>query len=305
MHLIKQTTYMQTLNTKLFFWLTPLLYLMLLSTSTCSANTRFIDQFQISPPINEATADRITSYYSEDITLPLEQQKTELFELNEQLESVASEHSNKAVYWFIKGLLHKNIASYYTDIENSLLATTHISNKDMAYEKAIELSNTSNNTLSAAIFSTMKHGLPQDLKIKATQNELSMGGNGEDDSYYWYLHWSNIDQLEKAGRKEDALDAYKNMQKELKQSDMDMSVYDDLTKKIESETLKKTRLQSPAPGTATKKTNITPDTKKEKKKNAKPLDKKYVVIFSIISLSVLSIVIVMIYETMKNRNKRK
>gem|GEM_PF-4211802 len=296
---------MQMLNTKLFFWLTPLLYLMLFSTSTCSANTRFIDQFQISPLINEVTSDRIASYYSEDIALPLEQQKTELFELNEQLESIAREHSNKAVYWFIKGLLHKNIASYYTDIEDSLLATTHINSKNMAYKKAIELSSIPNNQLSAAIFSTMKHGLPQDLKIQATQNELSMGGNGEDDSYYWYLHWSNIDQLEKAGRKEDALEAYKKMQIELKQSNMDMSIYDSLTKKIESETLKKSSVESPPSDTAVKKINIRANVKKEKKENTKPLDKKYVVIFSIILISVISIVIVMIYEVMQKQKKLK
>jgi len=299
MPLIKQITYMQMLYIKLLIRFTFMLLVIMASVPLCSANTRFIDQFQIAPIINEAIAGRITEYYSEDIPLPLEQQKIELLNLQSQLDNLASTHSDRAIYWFLKGLHQKNIASYYIEKNNVSLANNHMNNKNTAFKKALELSKLPDNQLSAAIFSTMKHGLPQDLKIEATKNELALGGNGESDSYYWYLHWSNIDQLEKAGRKEEAQAAYKKMQKELQRSDMDMSVYNSLTKKIETETLGK-----PAPKTP----NTSPPPEKkvqapEKKDSPKKYETKYIIILSVILLSVLVVIAVTIYELIQKRKK--
>ena len=290
---------MQMLNTKLLLYISFVLHVILTSISLCSANTRFVEQFQTGSIIDEAIADRITEYYSEDIPLTLEQQKTELLNLQNQLDSLAKNYSDKAIYWFIKGLHHKNFASYYIEKNNSPLAMNHVNNKNMAFKKALELGKLPGNKLSAAIFSTMKHGLPQELRIEATKNEIGLGGNGDNDSYYWYLHWSNIDQLEKAGRKEEAQAAYKTMQRELQRSDMDMSVYSSLTKKIETETLGKL---------TPKASNSSPPPEKkiqapEKKDSPKKYDIKYIIILSVILLSILITLAVTIYEFAQKRKK--
>lgn len=263
----------------------------------CLADTRFIEQFQVEPIIDEALANRITEYYSEDINLPLKEQRSELLELDSQLDNLISRHENIAIFWFIKGLHHKNMASYYTDEKNSSLTNSHLSLNIDAFKKSIQLAQLPNNQLSASIFSTMKHSLPQDLKIEATKNEIALGGNGDNDSYYWYLHWSNIDQLEKAGRKEEAKQAYQKMQRELKNSDADQSIYQPLTKKIETDTFnqlppKKAQARTPKP-------------EKNKKEKPKVYETKYIVILSVILLSIVSIVAVTAYEVLQNRKKKQ
>ncbi len=294
MHLIKQIIYMQMLITKSLKAVFLSLVYILASTSVCSANTLFIEQFQTEPLINSKLADRITQYHSENINLPAEQQKSELLNIDKQLEKLQNSYSDKSVYWFIKGLNYKNIASYYDENQKHQLAKSYINNKNIAYEKAIKLNN-NNNKLSAAIFSTMKLGLSEDLKISATKKEISLGGNGDNDSYYWYLHWSNIDQLEKAGRKDEAKAAYKQMQKELKNSNMDMSVYSSLTKKIETDTLKQNSKQL-------KKTGPSKKTQPEARSKPKKYDTKFIIMSTIAVFSVLSIFAVIFYEI---RRKRK
>jgi len=289
---------MQMLYIKLLIRITFGLFAIIASIPLCSANTRFIEQFQVAPIIDEAIAGRITEYYSKDIPLPLEQQKIELLNLQSQLDSLARTHSDKAIYWFIKGLHQKNIASYYIEKNNMSLANNHMNNKNMAFKKTLELEKLPGNQLSAAIFSTMKHGLPQDLKIEATKNEIALGGNGESDSYYWYLHWSNIDQLEKSGRKEEAQAAYRKMQKELQRSDMDMSVYNSLTKKIETETLGKPAPKASPPPPPEKSIQAP-----EKKDTPKKYETKYIIILSVILLSVLVVIAVTIYELIQKRKK--
>ena len=299
MHLIKQTTYMLMLYTKHMKYL--LLILQIFIAGSLAAG-QFTEQFQTEPVVNNALANRITEYYSEDINLPLKKQKAELLKINKQLDTVENKFSDNAVYWFIRGMQHRNMASYFIASKNSALSLSHIKNKDSAYAKAISLSEAKGKELSAAIYSTMKHGLPQDLKITATQNEISQGGNGDNDSYYWYLHWSNINQLQKAGRKKEAEDAYRTMQKELKDSGMDMSVYSNLTKQIEIQTLQKK--QTTPPNKAAKKQPA--QTKKkpaEHKKKEKKLDTKYIIISSIAAFSVISLSIVIVIELRRKRKK--
>jgi len=293
---------MQMLSIKAFNFYFSLLILLFTATNICSANTSFIEQFQTAPIIDATIADRIATYYSEDIQLPLEQQKTESLNLNNLLDNVENNFSNKAIYWFIRGLQHRNIASVYIADNNFASANIHLKMKNAAYKKSLELVTTTNNKLSAAIFSTMKHGLPEDLKIAATKNELELGGNGESDSYYWYLHWSNIDQLKKAGRDEEAQQAFKNMQKELKNSNQDVSIYNDLTKKIKSTTLKKAAPQKT-------KSNPKPEKKlkKEVKENPNTNNKnlKYTIIVSIVLASIMTLLAVTLYEMKKKKKKTK
>lgn len=299
MPLIKQTTYMQMLTTKSIKHIFLLLCVLLASTPVFSASIQFVDLFGIDPLINKELANRITEYHSENISLPPAQQKAELLQLNKQLENISDAYSKKAIYWFIRGLHFKNIAAYYFENKNNSLTKEFIDKKNLAYENAIELNSTNNNQLSAAIFSTMKHGLSDDLKIKATKREIALGGNGENDSYYWYLHWSNIDQLEKAGRSDEAKAAYKQMQKELKNSDMDMSIYGSFTKQIETQTLKQSSSKTQQKTQAPVKNKAEPKTKPEPKK----YDTKIIVISSIAVFSVLSLIGVIISELRRKRKK--
>ncbi|MCW9047099.1 MAG: hypothetical protein OQK46_03390 [Gammaproteobacteria bacterium] len=284
---------MQILNIKFSTLLICIICSIPLSISMCLADSRFIEQFQVEPVIDESIANRVTEYYSEDINLPLTQQRIELLGLDNKLNELSTINVNNAVFWFIKGLHHINMSSYYTEEKNLPLASSHMKQNNEAFKKSIQLAQSPDNQLSASIFSTMKHSLPEDLKIEATKNEIALGGNGENDSYYWYLHWSNIDQLEKAGRKEEAKQAYKNMQRELQSSGADNSIYQSLTRKIETETLK----QSPQ-------ANIEkPKAVKNRKVNEqeKVYETRYIVILSVIILSIASIVTVAAYEVLQNR----
>ena len=291
---------MQMLNIKFSALIGFLLCVISVYGSIGQANTRFTEQFQVDPIIDEPLANKITEYYSEDINLPLKQQRNELLQLDSQLEILSKTHTNNAVFWFIKGLHHKNMASYYAEEKNLPLANSHMTLNNKAFAKSIQLSKQPENQLSSSIFSTMKHSLPEDLRIEVTKNEIKLGGNGDNDSYYWYLHWSNIDQLEKAGRKEEARQAYKQMQRELKDSDADMSIYQTLTSKIETETLnistqKKVQAKTQKPEKVEK--------KKEKEK-PKVYETKYIVILGVILLSIISVVAVTAYEILHNRKKK-
>lgn len=296
---------MQMLVTRLLSHLLSSTLILISSTGTCFAEKKFTEFFQTDPVINKAIADRITAYYSENISLPLEQQKTELFELENKLEKVHKTHSNKAIYWFLKGLNHRNLAAYYIEANKPKLADSHIYNKDLAYKKSIELDKTSSDNMSASIYNAMKHGLPQDIKIKAIQKELSLGGNGDSDSAYWYLHWSNIDQLKKAGRDEEAEQAYKNMQKEMKDDGANMSVYGALNKSIEKTTLKTN--QTPPKQNKKKTENKKQDMPAKKPPAEKPTDKKMIIISSILAFAFISLLLLTLYEMKlkKGKSKRK
>jgi len=297
MLLIKQTIYMQMLFIKSLF-------VFLFSISLCNASSSFIEQFQVDSVIDKKLANRITQYNTEDIKLSLPNQKFELLKIDKQLNKLNT-HKDKAIYWFIKGLHYKNLADFYMQNNNPSLAYENIKNKNLAYKKAIELDQ-SNKQLSAAIFSTMKLGLPEDLKIQATKNELALGGNGDSDSYYWYLHWSNIDQLQNAGRQDEAKAAYKTMQRELKNSGMDMSVYSSLTKKIETQTLNINSSQNnkkPSPAKK-EKTTQKPNAEPKEKNSPKKYDTKFIIIFSIAVFSIISLITAVVYEVKRKRKKK-
>lgn len=292
MPLTKQITCMQMLTTKLiFFWL------LISITSTCNAETVFLEHFQISPQIDSKLANRITSYHAENISLGLIQKKTELEKLSQQLENIENQYNNKAVYWFIKGLHSKNLASHYLEAGDKGSFKKQLSNKNQYYKKSMALAKQAPEQLSSSIYSAIKHGLEKEFKIQAIQSELALGGSGESDSHYWYLHWSNIDQLKKIGRHKEAEKAYSNMQKELKTSGQDLSVYNKLSTQIEKTTLK-TREQTAA-------VPVKQVRKEVKKKKDKPIDNKKIVIIVTISLAVLSLLIVTMYELVLKKRKSR
>jgi len=299
MHSTKQIIYMPMLIIKSFIQYSFTLLFLIASIPLCFAGSLFSEQFQIEPNINTKLADRITQYHSDNILLSIEQQKVELLKLDQQLDALQSKHSRQASYWFIRGLNYKNLAAHYFETNNTQLVKSYIKNKNSAYKKTIELNDTDKNKLSAAIFSTMKPGLSENLKIKATKKEIALGGNGDNDSYYWFLHWSNIEQLEKSGRKDEAKAAYKQMQKELKNSSMDMSVYNSLTEKIEIDTLKLTDKKNQSKNNPPKKDKP----KQEEEFSPEKYDTKIIIISSIAVLSVLSLILVIIYELKRKQKK--
>jgi hypothetical protein len=278
-HLIKQITYMQTFITKLraIIYIAAFFY-----TGLCSAAASFGDYFQIKSEIESAIANRITHYYSEDVQLSTTQQQVELLKLESQLIAIESSHTDRAIYWFIRGLNDRNLAAHYTHINKQETANKYIKNKNNAYKNALKLAKNNPQILSAAIYSTMKHGLPQDLKIKATQFELAQGGNVDNESAYWYLHWSNVDQLKKAGRHDEADKAFHDMQKAMQEKNVDMSIYADFNKQVEKQTLKISEKQA----TSTK--------KEEAEENE--LISKEVVMPALLIIALLSLALVTVYE---------
>ena len=270
---------MQIFNTKLRIIVLIIAFTVSLSSSAAS----FDDYFQRKSDINSTIADRVTHYYSEDVKLPIGQQQIELKKLESQLSALESSHTNQAIYWFIRGLNDRNLAAHYNHTNETETVKQHIENKNNAYRKALSIAKNNPQKLSVAIYSTMKHGLPEDLKIAATQFELAQGGNIENESAYWYLHWSNIDQLKKAGRHEEADKAFDDMQKAMREKNVDMSVYADLNKQVEKQTLKRTDKKTPDPAQKD-------DTAENK------LISKEVIMPALLIIALLSLVLLTIYE---------
>jgi len=69
------------------------------------AASQFIEQFQTEPLVNSALANRVTEYYSDDISLSLNKQKTELLKIEKQLNAIENKFSDDAVYWFIRSVI--------------------------------------------------------------------------------------------------------------------------------------------------------------------------------------------------------
>lgn len=264
------------------------------TASSGLAATSFDEYFQISAEIDMAIADKVTHYYSEDSQLTDAQQKSELLKLEMELKSIEAENSDRSIYWFIKGLNDRNIATYYAEIDRPIISSQYIKNKNTAYKKALELSKDPSQQLSAAIYNTMKHGLPEDLKIEATQAELNQGGNIDNESAYWYLHWSNIDQLEKAGRHQEAEEAFKNMQKEMQDSGADISIYSELNQKIEKQTFNQSAI-----------TETTTEQAKAKDVEESRINVKDVMIPALIFISLSLLFLVTVYELVFKKRKPK
>lgn len=268
-----------------------------LYSGLCLAEPSFNEEFQVNPGISSQIANRVTEYYSTDISLSPAQQQAELAKLDSELQSLESSNSNKASYWFIRGLHNRNMAAYYSS-SNQALSKQYISKKNEAYKKSLELSSEPSQLLSASIYNTMKAGLPQDLKILATQAELQQGGSGDSESSYWYLHWSNVDQLQKAGREEEAEKAFKQMQKEMQENKVDMSVYGDLTKQVEKQTFNKNNEPASKPETSAQ--------AEEKSEKSTPISKE-LIMNTLLILSIVSLILVTFYEFVirKRKTKRK
>ncbi|MDH5471361.1 MAG: hypothetical protein OEY61_00760 [Gammaproteobacteria bacterium] len=206
--------------------------LLFLLGSSALADTRFDELFDLHSDNASATADSITRFHAENINLSFTEKLTQLNALSQNIDAFIKVSPGNPLLWFMKGLNYSNLASVYNAQHDVQQADLFITQKNQAYAKAIEL-DTKNNMLTAAIYATMKHGLPEDLKIIAIQKELTLGGNGENESDYWFLHWSNINALQQAGRLEEAQQALTNMKAEMLKQDISNPDYEKLTVQIE------------------------------------------------------------------------
>ena len=227
------------------------LLLLLIFISPVQADTGFEDLFYLHAGNASDTADRVTNFHADNINLSVTEKVNELNALSQNIDAFINASPDNADLWFIKGLNYSNLAAIYSAQGDAQQVEQFIDKKNSAYEKAMQLDQTSN-ILTAAIYATMKHGLPEALKINAIQKELSLGGNGENESSYWYLHWSNVSALQQAGRTEEAKQALNNMKAEMAAQDVSNADYGKLTKQIEQsikqppQTQTQTEKQQPA-----------------------------------------------------------
>ncbi|MCK4711177.1 MAG: hypothetical protein KAU21_21380, partial [Gammaproteobacteria bacterium] len=138
------------------------------------------------------------------------------------------------VYWFVRGLHTRNMASFFQASGYDDKANSFLLEKNRHYQIAMKLDKNNEPHLSASAYAVMKSGLPESLKQQAIEAELNLGGSGESDTYYWYLHWSNVNELQKQGRFDEADVALQRMKNELAETGQ-KNTFDKLVKKIEKE----------------------------------------------------------------------
>ncbi|MCW8956348.1 MAG: hypothetical protein OQL09_05650 [Gammaproteobacteria bacterium] len=273
-----------------------LITLLFLLPGQLMAQYSFEELFDVNPGNKEAIADLVTHHHIEDTDSSFNLQKQQLLSINEQLRKLLQHQPDNPLLWFLQGLNYNNLASlYFTSTPDT--SQKYIQQKQHAYDQAIEFDEATQTQLSAAIYATMKHALPGDKKIMAIQKELALGGNGENESYYWYLHWSNIHNLTQAGRLQEARLASKQLQRELLASGYSHSDYQNILVRAKSEIDQAEKYQQ-----------ITPE--KPVKKAAKQglaSQKKQQKLFSmntILWLAVICLLLLLILGLIYEKNKR-
>ncbi len=267
------------------------LLLSLLITVPASADVRFNDLFDANLHQFNDTADRIASYYSEEQTLSKAQQKNELQALNTNLDAMISVQQENPIFWFLKGMNENNTADLLHQMDDQDGMQLHIEARNRAYEKAMNLDEKTQ-TLTASMYATMKHGLPDELRIRAIQSELALGGNGENESYYWYLHWSNINALQQAGRQQEAEQALETMKQELKEHEVSLDDYQLMVDRVQQELQQPVQKQPPPPPSVTAIESNTPPATDE----LEFLPSRSALIWIVVAVSLVIMIALAVYE---------
>ncbi|HEX5636765.1 MAG TPA: hypothetical protein VFY78_06735 [Gammaproteobacteria bacterium] len=199
------------------------------------ADTDFNHFFNANIEQHKAVADRIATYHSTDIALDIQLQQTELEALQQSVETLTQTAPAEPLYWFISGLNHNNLAALFSAQKNETATSRHIEQRNLAYRKAMQLDQTPPLKLSAAIYATMKTGLPEADKIKAIESEIKQGGSGESDDQYIQLHWSRVHALEKSGRHDEAQQALAEMQREISRLELNNPDYQIIVERAQDE----------------------------------------------------------------------
>jgi hypothetical protein len=268
-----------------------ILIIYLLFYAACGfADTPFSELFDDENIDIVEVADRVTTYHAESIALSYEEKHTELRLLNKKIQSAIKTSGNNPVYWFIAGLNESNLASLASQNNQPTAASKHIDNKNHAYQQAILLDKKNTPHLSSAMYATMKHGLPESLKIDAIKQEVDLGGNAPNESYYWQLHWSLVNSLEQAERFDEAATALSNMKQKMAEQNIKDSDYNKIVDRAEKE-LTQSRKQYEA-----RQQRI-----EQQKHNHKEKDYQSIILWSITIFAIVSIISVTLYEVIRKK----
>ena len=277
-----------------------LLIILLLFSGRILAS-EFDEAFDLSARGFEKQANKVTLYFNSAIELDLDYQQQELGLIASSMLAMEKEFEQSPVFWFVKGLHAKNMASHFKQRGNDAELSRWLDLKTKYYQRAMQLDKINQPHLSAASYAAMKPGLPPSLKQRAIEMELNLGGNGENDSYYWYLHWSNINELQKQKLFDQADAALQRMKQELEVSDQS-DVFESMVKTIDTE-LREMKLSS---------------TSKQKKPNKKALpavrdhqafteeqaEDKYYQYLTLVGLIMLVIIVLLLLFELKRRKNK-
>ncbi|HEY9052974.1 MAG TPA: hypothetical protein VIQ03_15590 [Gammaproteobacteria bacterium] len=235
----------------------------------------------------QQTADRIASYYTGTVAIEKRDQIHELEALAQNIDTFIKIEPSHPGLHFLKGLNNSLLSGRYKSNNDETSYQKSINDKMTEYQKAMELDLANEPHLSAAMYATMKHGLEGDLKIQAIQSELKLGGNGESESYYWYLHWSNINTLKQAGRLQEAEKALQSMKQELYEKRPEDTLYQTMVEHIDHELKQPAQISKQISQQTTETKNL---------QKPKAPDRKEVIIWVIVIISALAIFLLMLYE---------
>ena len=211
---------------------TILIFCLLFTTALSAAE--FDEAFDMSAKGFSRQANRIVSYIKSSTSLDVSQQKNEFDFISDSLSKMESELKSNPVYWFVRGLHAKNLASFYQQSGATGQVDKMMKDKNKFYLLAMDKDKKYEPHLSARAYAEIKSALSGAAKQQAIEAELKLGGSGENESYYWYLHWSNVNELQKQGRLEEAEDALDKMKSELSAGDQ-QDTFNVLVNKIDNE----------------------------------------------------------------------
>lgn len=266
----------------------------LLLFSLNSFASEFEEAFDMQAQGFSRQANRVVIYLNSNSALDEGLAKSEFNYISSSMNDLQEQLQLNAIYWFVRGLNAKNMASFYQRLGDDSRVVSLIQDKNKFYEKAINMDKDNEPHLTARAYASMKAGLPNDLKLQAIKAELKLGGSGENESYYWYLHWSNVNELKKLGHIDEAQQALADMKKELMESDQKQD-FESLVIKIEKDLNKK---EKPA-------ANSKVDSEREHKAFTEEgvEDDYYRYLVIILGLMLILIVIAVVIEVKRRRKK--
>lgn len=201
----------------------------LLLLSPALSALEFADVFDMSARGFEREANIILTYQVSEIQFDRVRYETDMQFVTDSLASKETKFANSPVFRFVQGLHARNMVVLRQHNDQQQKQWRKI--KQDYFAQAMALDKTNEPHLSAAAYADMKKGLDGDLKQQAIAAELKLGGNGENESYYWYLHWSNINELQKQGKIEEAEAALKQMREALKAEGKSAEIYQQIAAK--------------------------------------------------------------------------
>lgn len=222
-----------------------LLIVLLCQLSTAWGARQFEYIYAISAGELTPIANQIITERFEDSLLTGEQNYLYLEELQQNLQSLKSQHQNNPIFWFLLGLNHSNLAEVryinlrkqesQSTIGQDLEISNHNIARSRAYDNAIRLDDSEPRKLSAAIYATMGYGLSNQQKIKTYSRELELGIASENESNEWFLHWAKIDALVHEKKLEEAQLALTVLQTLLARKKQGAENYDGIVKQAKTQ----------------------------------------------------------------------